>query len=102
MLRPFLFIKKLDQKIGLVFLWRKGWDKSPSQGDYDPLVRQVGPSIDGRTDGFKSITHISSKQKTPQRVFSILAERMGFEPMCLLPDNRISSAARCDHFDTFP
>ena len=26
MLRPFLFIKKLDQKIGLVFLWRKGWD----------------------------------------------------------------------------
>ena len=27
---------------------------------------------------------------------------MGFEPMCPKPDNRISSAARYDHFDTFP
>ena len=31
-----------------------------------------------------------------------LAERMGFEPMCRKPDNRISSAARYDLFDTFP
>ena len=27
---------------------------------------------------------------------------MGFEPMCRVTDNRISSAARYDHFDTFP
>ena len=27
---------------------------------------------------------------------------MGFEPMCRKPDNRISSAARYDHFDIFP
>ena len=32
----------------------------------------------------------------------LLAERMGFEPMCRVTDNRISSAARYDHFDTFP
>ena len=44
----------------------------------------------------------SVKQKTPKRVFLALAERMGFEPMCRKPDNRISSAARYDHFDTFP
>lgn len=31
-----------------------------------------------------------------------LAETEGFEPSCPLPDNRISSAARYDHFDTFP
>lgn len=31
-----------------------------------------------------------------------MAERMGFEPMCRKPDNRISSAARYDLFDTFP
>ena len=27
---------------------------------------------------------------------------MGFEPMHRLPDDRISSAARYDHFDTSP
>ena len=32
----------------------------------------------------------------------LMAEKMGFEPMCPKPDNRISSAARYDHFDTFP
>ena len=31
-----------------------------------------------------------------------LAERMGFEPMCREPGNRISSAARYDLFDTLP
>ncbi len=36
------------------------------------------------------------------QIESLLAERMGFEPMCRKPDNRISSAARYDHFDTFP
>ena len=36
------------------------------------------------------------------QIGSLLAERMGFEPMCQLPDNRISSAARYDLFDTFP
>ena len=30
------------------------------------------------------------------------AEKMGFEPMHRLPDDRISSAARYDHFDTSP
>ena len=30
------------------------------------------------------------------------AETVGFEPTCRLPDNRISSAARYDHFDTSP
>ena len=29
-------------------------------------------------------------------------ETVGFEPTCRLPDNRISSAARYDHFDTSP
>ena len=27
-------------------------------------------------------------------------QTVGFEPTCRLPDNRISSAARYDHFDT--
>ncbi len=31
-----------------------------------------------------------------------IAEKMGFEPMHRLPDDRISSAARYDHFDTSP
>ena len=31
-----------------------------------------------------------------------IAETMGFEPMCRLPDNLISSQARYGHFDTFP
>ena len=30
------------------------------------------------------------------------AETMGFEPMCRLPDNLISSQARYGHFDTSP
>ena len=36
------------------------------------------------------------------RIRLLMAERMGFEPMCRKLDNRISSAARYDHFDTFP
>ncbi len=32
----------------------------------------------------------------------VLAERMGFEPMHRKTDDRISSAARYDHFDTSP
>ena len=31
-----------------------------------------------------------------------MAETVGFEPTCPEPDNRISSAARYDHFDTSP
>ena len=31
-----------------------------------------------------------------------IAETMGFEPMCRLPDNLISSQARYGHFDTSP
>ena len=31
-----------------------------------------------------------------------VAERVGFEPTCPFTDNRISSAARYDHFDTAP
>ena len=31
-----------------------------------------------------------------------MAERVGFEPTCPFTDNRISSAARYDHFDTAP
>ena len=30
------------------------------------------------------------------------AEMEGFEPSCRLPDKRISSAPRYDHFDTSP
>ncbi len=32
----------------------------------------------------------------------LLAEAVGFEPTCRLPDNRISSAGRYDLFDTLP
>ena len=31
-----------------------------------------------------------------------IAETVGFEPTCRLPDNLISSQARYDHFDTAP
>ena len=31
-----------------------------------------------------------------------IAETVGFEPTCRLPDNLISSQARYDHFDTSP
>ena len=31
-----------------------------------------------------------------------VAEKVGFEPTCRLPDKRISSAPRYDHFDTSP
>ena len=48
---------------------------------------------------------INKKQNLKQtsvRFRFYLAERMGFEPMCRELDNRISSAARYDHFDIFP
>jgi hypothetical protein len=31
-----------------------------------------------------------------------LAERVGFEPTCRLPDNTLSRRARYDHFGTSP
>ena len=34
--------------------------------------------------------------------FSSAAESVGFEPTCPVKDNRISSAARYDHFDNSP
>ena len=33
---------------------------------------------------------------------SLLAERVGFEPTCRLPDNTLSRRARYDHFGTSP
>ena len=42
------------------------------------------------------------KKRYARIAYLFLAEKMGFEPMCPKPDNRISSAARYDHFDTFP
>ena len=30
-----------------------------------------------------------------------MAEKVGFEPTCRLPDKRISSAPRYDHFDSY-
>ena len=32
----------------------------------------------------------------------MLAERVGFEPTCRLPDNTLSRRARYDHFGTSP
>ena len=32
----------------------------------------------------------------------LMAEKVGFEPTCRLPDKRISSAPRYDLFDTSP
>ena len=37
-----------------------------------------------------------------KRRISTLAETVGFEPTCRLPDNTISSRARYDLFDTSP
>ena len=45
---------------------------------------------------------IYSNKKDTKWCLILLAERMGFEPMCPKSDNRISSAARYDLFDTFP
>src|SRR5207237_278716 len=36
------------------------------------------------------------------RIFRKLAERVGFEPTCRLPDNTLSRRARYDHFGTSP
>ena len=72
--------------------WRKGWDTSPLRYDGASAERwvRINPS------------HIHATKKDIKKRLFPLAERMGFEPMCQLPDNRISSAARYDHFDTFP
>jgi hypothetical protein len=32
----------------------------------------------------------------------MMAERVGFEPTCRLPDNTLSRRARYDHFGTSP
>ena len=45
---------------------------------------------------------LQNKNNTRLGAVRVLAERMGFEPMCRVNGNRISSAARYDHFDTFP
>ena len=46
---------------------------------------------------------LKKKKPKPKNWFRFsVAERAGFEPACRKPDNRISSAARYDHFDTFP
>ena len=55
-----------------------------------------------RTSGSNQSTIYHAIKKDAQRHLILLAERAGFEPACRLPDNRISSAARYDHFDTFP
>lgn len=49
----------------------------------------------------------TAKSKTPNSNregsnWVLVAEAKGFEPLCRLPDNRISSAGRYDHFDTLP
>ena len=49
-----------------------------------------------------SIPHPQNEKRPSKDDLFSLAERMGFEPMCPEPDNRISSAARYDHFDIFP
>ena len=49
-----------------------------------------------------AVCHKRSLNHADLRQFLELAETVGFEPTCRFPDNRISSAARCDHFDTFP
>ena len=48
----------------------------------------------------RSSVLIPKKLRTTRSPFR--AETMGFEPMCRLPDNLISSQARYGHFDTSP
>ncbi len=52
----------------------------------------------------KKVQNFTIKQeKTAQnRRFLPMAERKGFEPLRQFPDDRISSAARYDHFDISP
>lgn len=49
---------------------------------------------------FESKKKEQSKLKSSD--YSLLAERKGFEPLRQFPDDRISSAARYDHFDISP
>ncbi len=68
---------------------------------YGGLARRGGKVKAART--MRSLQpSLRNENGTPEGVPFSLAEKMGFEPMCPKPDNRISSAARYDHFDTFP
>ena len=49
-----------------------------------------------------SANRIYAAFRTEHLKYQHFAETVGFEPTCRLPDNRISSAARYDHFDTSP
>ena len=49
-----------------------------------------------------SANRIYATFRTEHLKYQHFAETVGFEPTCRLPDNRISSAARYDHFDTSP
>ena len=52
----------------------------------------------------RKIQHLKKKRGCYSEVTAsiCIAETMGFEPMCRLPDNLISSQARYGHFDTSP
>ena len=44
----------------------------------------------------------AAEPTTTESKMKELAERMGFEPTCRLPDNTLSRRARYDHFGTSP
>ncbi len=49
----------------------------------------------------RSLKHHPSRQR-PSREVRELAERVGFEPTCRLPDKTLSRRPRYDHFGTSP
>jgi hypothetical protein len=80
---------------------------SRSPGPMNPRTRQAS-RLECTEDGSgvcKIVSPIcvqTSKRIEPWIIEVYLAERVGFEPTCRLPDNTLSRRARYDHFGTSP
>jgi hypothetical protein len=72
--------------------------------DYPKLHTALGPLAPTPEALAKALAGRDRVRLQPSVFFNnlILAERVGFEPTCRLPDNTLSRRARYDHFGTSP
>ena len=86
-------------EFGLGYDWRRRWDTRtltlPS-----PCPSQKVGHMTGEPMGSHPI--LQNKNSTRLGAVRVLAEKMGFEPMCRVFGKTISSRSRYDHFDTSP
>ena len=73
----------------------------------DHCLRTSGEQLKFLKLAIKGCKLVKENKKITQsergvRIRLLVAERKGFEPLRQFPDDRISSAARYDHFDISP